>query len=146
MPGTGVVPGGVRPGGEAAALNALGALHHDRGEYAQALRRCADALRVVERTVERSGLADVLFTLAKVHLARAERDEAISLYRRACDIYREQENWPNEDKTRMLFAHVLVSAGETDTAVTELERVIVLRELMGGEGVREVRELLEGLR
>jgi tetratricopeptide (TPR) repeat protein len=134
------------PVGEAAALNALGALHHDRGEHAQALRRCADALGVVERTVERSGLADVLFTLAKVHLARAERDEAISLYRRACDIYREQENWPNEDKTRMLFADVLVSAGETDTAVRELERVIVLRELMGGEGVREVRELLEGLR
>ncbi|MFD5872656.1 tetratricopeptide repeat protein [Streptomyces sp. NPDC060322] len=134
------------PVGEAAALNALGALHHDRGEHAQALRRCADALGVVERTAERSGLADVLFTLAKVHLARTERDEAIRLYRRACDIYREQENWPNEDKTRMLFADVLVSAGETDTAVRELERAIVLRELMGGEGVREVRELLEGLR
>ncbi|GAA0370691.1 AfsR/SARP family transcriptional regulator [Streptomyces blastmyceticus] len=132
--------------GEAAALNALGALHHDRGEHEQALRRCADALVVVEHTVERSGLADVLFTLAKVHLARSERDEAISLYRQACDIYREQENWPNEDKARLLFAEVLVSAGETDTAVRELERVIVLRELMGGEGVGEVRELLEGLR
>ncbi|MCM3810762.1 tetratricopeptide repeat protein [Streptomyces sp. DR7-3] len=132
--------------GEAAALNALGALHHDRGEHDQALRRCADALGAVERTVERSGLADVLFTLAKVHLARSERDEAISLYRQACDIYCEQENWPNEDKTRLLFAEVLVSAGETDTAVRELERVIVLRELMGGEGVREVRERLEGLR
>lgn len=134
------------PVGEAAALNALGALHHDRGEHEQALRRCADALGVVERTVERSGLADVLFTLAKVHLARSERDEAISLYRQACDIYREQENWPNEDKARLLFADVLVSAGKTDTAVRELERVIVLRELMGGEGVGEVRELLEGLR
>ncbi|MFE0192976.1 tetratricopeptide repeat protein [Streptomyces sp. NPDC058989] len=132
--------------GEAAALNALGALHHDRGAHDQALRRCADALRVVERTAERSGLADVLFTLAKVHLSRAERDEAVSLYRQACDIYREQENWPNEDKTRLLFAEILVSAGETDTAVRELERVIVLRELMGGEGVREVRERLEGLR
>ncbi|MGK5627249.1 tetratricopeptide repeat protein [Streptomyces sp. URMC 123] len=134
------------PVGEAAALNALGALHHDRGDHEQALRRCADALVVVERTVERSGLADVLFTLAKVHLARAERGEAVSLYRRACDIYREQENWPNEDKARLLFADVLVSAGKTEEAVRELERVIVLRELMGNEGVREVRELLEGLR
>ncbi|MFE1961166.1 tetratricopeptide repeat protein [Streptomyces sp. NPDC059479] len=134
------------PVGEAAALNALGALHHDRGDHEQALRRCADALGVVERTVERSGLADVLFTLAKVRLARSERDEAVSLYRQACDIYREQENWPNEDKTRLLFADVLVSAGKTEEAVRELERVIVLRELMGGEGVSEVRELLEGLR
>ncbi|MFD8822757.1 tetratricopeptide repeat protein [Streptomyces sp. NPDC059605] len=132
--------------GEAAALNALGALHYDRGDHEQALRRCADALGVVERTGERSGLADVLFTLAKVHLARSEREEATSLYRQACDIYREQENWPNEDKARLLFADVLVSAGKTDTAVRELERVIVLRELMGGEGVREVRERLEGLR
>ncbi|RLV09825.1 hypothetical protein CTZ27_00715 [Streptomyces griseocarneus] len=134
------------PVGEAAALNALGALHHDRGDHEQALRLCADALGVVEHTEERSGLADVLFTLAKVHLARFERDEAVSLYRQACEIYREQENWPNEDKARLLFADVLVSAGKTDEAVRELERVIVLRELMGGEGVCEVRELLEGLR
>ncbi|MFF1347078.1 tetratricopeptide repeat protein [Streptomyces sp. NPDC058322] len=134
------------PVGEAAALNALGALHLDQGDHVQALRRCADALGVVERTAERSGLADVLFTLAKVHLARSERNEAVSLYRRACDIYHEQGNWPNEDKARLLFAEVLVSAGETEEAVRELERVIVLRELMGGEGVREVRELLEGLR
>ncbi|MFD5552643.1 tetratricopeptide repeat protein [Streptomyces sp. NPDC127068] len=134
------------PVGEAAVLNALGALYHDRSDHEQALRRCADALGAVERTVERSGLADVLFTMAKVHLARSERDEAISLYRRACDIYREQGNWPNEDKVRRLFADVLVSAGETVKAVAELERVIVLRELMGGAGVREVRELLEGLR
>lgn len=100
----------------------------------------------MERTGERSGLADVLFTLAKVHLARSERAEAVSLYQRACGIYREQENWPDEDKARLLFAEVLVSAGKTEEAVRELERVIVLRELMGGEGVREVRELLEGLR
>ncbi|MEV6080591.1 tetratricopeptide repeat protein [Streptomyces sp. NPDC052069] len=132
--------------GEAAALNALGAIHHDQGDHEQARRLCADALRVVERTGERSGLADVLFTLAKVNLARSQRDEAVSLYRRACDIYREQEDRPNEDKARLLFADVLVSAGATDKAVRELERVIVLRELMGGEGVREVRELLEGLR
>ncbi|AWL41051.1 MULTISPECIES: tetratricopeptide repeat protein [unclassified Streptomyces] len=132
--------------GEAAVLNVLGAIDLDRGEHEQALRRCADALGVVERTTERSGLADVLFTLAKVHLARSERDEAITLYRQASDIYGEQENWPNEDKVRMLFADVLVSAGDTDAAVRELERVIVLRERMDGEGVRGVRERLEGLR
>ncbi|MFE3018926.1 tetratricopeptide repeat protein [Streptomyces sp. NPDC059256] len=132
--------------GEAAVLTAVGALHYDRGDHEQAIRCCADALRVVERTAERSGLADVLFTLAKVHLARSERDEAVSLYRQACDLYREQEDWPNEDKTRLLFADVLVSAGEADGAVRELERVIVLRELMGGAGVGAVRELLEGLR
>ncbi|WP_143203011.1 AfsR/SARP family transcriptional regulator [Streptomyces sp. CB02460] len=132
--------------GEAAVLNVLGAIDLDRGEHEQALRRCADALGVVERTTERSGLADVLFTLAKVHLARSERDEAITLYRQASDIYRQQENWPNEDKVRMLCADVLVSAGDTDAAVRELERAIVLRERMDGEGVREVRERLEGLR
>ncbi|ARF75926.1 hypothetical protein B7C62_29405 [Kitasatospora albolonga] len=134
------------PVGEAATLNALGALHHDRGDHEQALRRCADALEAVERTAERSGLADVLFTLAKVHLSRSERDEGIRLYRRACAIYQEQENRPSEDKARLLFSDVLVSAGETGEAVRELERVIVLRELMGGAGVREIRERLEGLR
>ncbi|MDA2812798.1 NB-ARC domain-containing protein [Nocardiopsis sp. RSe5-2] len=134
------------PVGEAAALNALGTIHLDRGDHDQALLRCTDALGVLGCTAERSGLADVLFTLAKVHVARSERDEAVSLYRQACDIYHEQENWPSENKTRRLFADVLVSAGRTEEAIRELERVIVLRELMGGEGVSEVRELLEGLR
>ncbi|MFJ6738182.1 AfsR/SARP family transcriptional regulator [Streptomyces sp. NPDC091279] len=132
--------------GEAAALNTIGALHHDRGEFGEALRWCTDALRVIERTEERSGRADVLFTLAKVCLARSERDKAIRLYEQACDIYREQEDWPNEDKTRRLFADVLVSAGRTCEAVAELERVIVLREQAGGANVQEVRDLLEGLR
>ncbi|MEU0840954.1 tetratricopeptide repeat protein [Streptomyces sp. NPDC005962] len=132
--------------GEAEALNGIGALHYDRGEYDEALRWCADALSVVERTVERSGRADVLFTLAKVHLARSERDEAVSLYRQACDIYREQEYWPDEDKARRLFADVLVSAGRTQEAVEELERVLVLRERMEGTNAQEIRELLEGLR
>jgi tetratricopeptide (TPR) repeat protein len=132
--------------GEAAALNALGALHLDRGDHEQAYHRCADALSAVECTEERNGLADVLFTLAKVHLARSERDKAVPRYQRACDIYREREDGANEDKAREHFAEVLVSAGETDRAVRELERVIVLREQMGGEGVREVRQRLEGLR
>ncbi|MGW1431259.1 tetratricopeptide repeat protein [Streptomyces sp. NPDC002431] len=134
------------PVGEAAALNALGALSFDQGDYEQALHRCAEALRVVERTEERSVLADVLFTLAKVHQARTERNKAVTLYQRACDIYHEQGNWPDEDKVRLIFAEVLVSAGEAEEAVRELERVIVLRELMGGEGVHEIRRLLEGLR
>ncbi|MFJ1648291.1 tetratricopeptide repeat protein [Streptomyces sp. NPDC088258] len=134
------------PVGEAAALNAVGALHYDRGEFTDALSRCADALRAVERTDERNGRADVLFTLAKVRLARAERDAAISLYRQASDIYREQGNWPSEDQVRRLFADVLVSAGLICEAVAELERVIVLRERMGDVDVQEARDLLEGLR
>ncbi len=134
------------PVGEAAALNGIGALHYDRGEYGEALHWCADALRAVERTEDHSGRADVLFTLAKVRLARLEREEAISLYRQACDIYREQEYWPDEDKVRRLFADVLVSAGRTQEAVAELERVLVLRERMEGTDVQEIRELLEGLR
>ncbi|MFJ6985898.1 MULTISPECIES: tetratricopeptide repeat protein [unclassified Streptomyces] len=132
--------------GEAAALNALGALHLDQGDHEQALRRCADALVVVQHTTERDGLADVLFTLAKVHLFRSEREESVALYERACGIYREQGNWPGEEKSRRLYADVLVSAGESESAVRELERVIVLRELMGGKGVGQVRQMLEGLR
>ncbi|MFF5438459.1 tetratricopeptide repeat protein [Streptomyces achromogenes] len=134
------------PVGEAAALNGIGALHYDRGEYADALHWCADALSVVERTADHSGRADVLFTLAKVHLARHERDEAIALCRQACDIYRQQEYWPDEDKARRLFADVLVSVGRTQEAVEELERVLVLRERMEGMDIQEVRALLEGLR
>ncbi|MEU5162045.1 tetratricopeptide repeat protein [Streptomyces sp. NPDC020875] len=132
--------------GEAATLNGIGAIHNDRGDYDEALGWCGDALRVVERTPERGGLADVLHTLAKVHLARSERDEGIKLYRRACDIYREQESWPAEDKARRLFAEVLLTAGSRDEAVKELERVLVLRQQMEGMDTEEIREALEALR
>ncbi|MFE3070587.1 tetratricopeptide repeat protein [Streptomyces sp. NPDC059247] len=133
------------PVGEAAALNAIGALHLDGGEYGEALHWCAGALQVVERTVDHSGRADVLFTLAKVRLARTEREEAIPLYEQACGIYQSQECWTDEDKTRRLFAGVLVSAGRIPEAVEELERVLVLREQMEAD-TKEVRDILETLR
>ncbi|WP_328913033.1 tetratricopeptide repeat protein [Streptomyces sp. NBC_00223] len=132
--------------GEAATLNGIGTLHYDQGEYDEALRFCADALGVVERTTDLSGRADVLYTLAKIHQSRAERNEALLLYRRACENYRQLENWPNEDKVLWLYADVLVAAGRSPDAVEALERVLVLRERMGGAGVHEVRDRLEGLR
>ncbi|MER8231453.1 tetratricopeptide repeat protein [Streptomyces sp. NPDC094049] len=133
------------PVGEAAALNAIGTLHLDGGAYDEALHWCEGALEVVERTVDHSGRADVLFTLAKVRLARAERKDAIALYKQACGIYQAQECWTDEDKTRRLFADVLVSAGRVQEAVQELERVLVLREQMKAD-TKEIRDILETLR
>ncbi|MER5771059.1 hypothetical protein [Streptomyces sp. NPDC001985] len=100
---------------------------------------------MIECTEERSGWADVLFTLAKVHLARAESEDAIPLYRQASDLYCEQEDRPNEEKVRRLFAGVLVSF-DRSKAVAELERVMVLRELMGSDELSEVQDLLDELR
>ncbi|MFH9424977.1 tetratricopeptide repeat protein [Streptomyces sp. NPDC017529] len=131
--------------GEAAALNGLGTLHYDRGEYDEALRVCADALHLVE-TVDLRGKADVLYTLAEIHLSRSERAEALSLYRQASEIFRELEHWHDESKLLWLYADALVAAGCSREAVQALERVLVLRERMGGHGVREVRDRLEGLR
>ncbi|MFS0695207.1 tetratricopeptide repeat protein [Streptomyces nitrosporeus] len=132
--------------GTAEALNALGALHHDRGEYGEALHLCEDALSTIEQTEQRVSRADVLFTLSKVCLARLEKDKAIALFRQACEDYREEEDGPGEDKARRLFADVLVSAGRTQEAVVELERVLVLREQMKETDPQEIRQLLEGLR
>ncbi|MEU3963076.1 tetratricopeptide repeat protein [Streptomyces buecherae] len=134
------------PIGEAAALNGIGTLHYDRAEYDEALRVCAQALRIVERTADRNGRADVLFTLAKIHLAREERAEALTLCRLACDIYRELDYWPNEDKALWFYADTLMAVGRSAEAVEALERVLVLRERMGGTGVSDARNRLEGLR
>lgn len=132
--------------GEAAALNAIGALLNDRGDHAEAHRLCEEALRVVERTTDHRCRADVLFTLAKVQIARDERAHGVELLHRACDLFRAQEYWPDEDKTRRHLADVLISSGDTSAAVLELERVQMLREQMKGTDVQEIRELLEGLR
>lgn len=132
--------------GEAEVLNGIGALHNDRGEHRDALRWCTEALDVIDRTTEQNARADVLFTLAKIHLARSERDEALPLFRGAAEIFRERGYQPLEDKVRWHYADVLLAVGHRQEAVSELERVLELRERMGGEGVAEVRERLEMLR
>ena len=134
------------PIGEAATLNGLGTLHYDRGEYEDALRDCSEALCVVEKTPDRSGLADVLYTLGKIRHSRSELDQALGLYQHAGEIYRALDHWANEDKVLCLYADVLVATGRSREAVEALERVLVLRERMGGSGVREARDRLEGLR
>lgn len=133
------------PSGEAAALNGIGTLHHDRGEDDEALRLCEEALRVVGAADPR-GKADVLYTLAEIRLSRSERTEALNLYRQAYEIFRELEHWHDESKLLCRYADALVAVGRSHEAVQALERVLVLRERMGGDGTREVRDRLEKLR
>jgi tetratricopeptide (TPR) repeat protein len=140
------------PVGEAAALNGLGTLRFDRAEYEEGLRVCGEALAVTEAVHLRErpdvldGRADILYTLAKIHQARDERDEADSLYRQAAGIYRRLDHWAYEAKVLSFHAELLVAVGRTSDAVEILERVLLLRERMGGLGVQEVRERLEALR
>ncbi|MFF7591095.1 tetratricopeptide repeat protein [Kitasatospora purpeofusca] len=134
------------PVGEAAALNGIGTIHLDRGELDTALSVCRSARFVVEPTSDQGGLADVLYTLAKIHLARQERQMALPLFREAGEMYRRQEHWPNEEKVQSIYADALVAAGRRGEAVAALERVIMLRERMGGAGVAEARRRIEPLR
>ncbi|MFC9863159.1 MULTISPECIES: AfsR/SARP family transcriptional regulator [unclassified Streptomyces] len=133
------------PVGEAAALNGLGTLRHDHSEYDAALRDCGDALRIFETTTDLNGMANVLVTLGKIHLSRSERDEALLVYQRAIGIYRDLGYWPNEARTLRRYADVLTAAGRVPDAVEALERVVGLLESMGGEGLREVQNLLGNL-
>ncbi|MCX4677800.1 tetratricopeptide repeat protein [Streptomyces sp. NBC_01433] len=133
------------PVGEAAALNGLGTLRHDHSEYDAALRDCGDALRIFETTTDLNGMANVLVTLGKIHLSRSERDEALLVYQRAIGIYRDLGYWPNEARTLRRYADVLTAAGRVPDAVEALERVVELLESMGGEGLREVQNLLGNL-
>ncbi|QIQ05116.1 AfsR/SARP family transcriptional regulator [Streptomyces liangshanensis] len=132
--------------GEAAALNGLGTLHHDRGEYDDALRICAEALRVVESTSDRAGYANTLCTLAKIHVSRAEREEAFDLYRKSAAVYQGIDDWAGEDDVLCRFADALVMDGRIAEAEAALERVLALRERMGTADVEQVRSRLEGLR
>ncbi|MEV7215170.1 tetratricopeptide repeat protein [Kitasatospora cineracea] len=132
--------------GEAAALNGIGTIHLDRGELDEALDVCRGARIVVESTSNQGGLADVLYTLGKVHLARGERHLALPMFKEAGEIYRGEEHWPNEEKVLWIYADVLVAAGRREEAVAVLERVVLLRECMGGAGVPEARLRIEPLR
>ncbi|MFD6339397.1 tetratricopeptide repeat protein [Streptomyces sp. NPDC060131] len=138
--------------GEAEALTGLGTIYYDRGEYDAALRLCADALGAIDGLSMNgqdhvlNGRADVLYTLGKIHHARGEGNEADRLYEQAASIYRELGHWAYEDKVSWLHADVLVATARTHDAAVVLERVLRLREHMGGAGVQEVRDRLEMLR
>ncbi|MGW6507161.1 tetratricopeptide repeat protein [Streptomyces niveus] len=138
--------------GEAEALTGLGTIYYDRREYDAALRLCADALSAINglnmngQDHVLNGRADVLYTLGKIHHARGEGQEADRLYERAACIYRELGHWAYEDKVSWLHADVLVATARPHEAAAVLERVLRLREHMGGAGVQEVRDRLEMLR
>ncbi|MFB7471190.1 tetratricopeptide repeat protein [Kitasatospora sp. NPDC056184] len=132
--------------GTAAALNGLGTLYHDRGQHDEALRLCTEALDLVSRTADRSGWADVLRTLAGIRFALGEREPSLVLFQQAADIYRDLGSWTDEDRALCLYTDALVALGRTAEAVSALERVLVLRELMGGKGIGDARDRLESLR
>ncbi|WP_314172597.1 tetratricopeptide repeat protein [Streptomyces winkii] len=132
--------------GAAAALNGLGTIHHDRGEHEEALRLCTQALGLLRETTDRRGLADVERTLAGVQFALGDVESALQLFRQSVVIYRELGSWIEEDRALCLETDALVAAGRTTEAVAALERVVALRELMGGEDIAGVRDRLESLR
>ncbi|MFE4974812.1 tetratricopeptide repeat protein [Kitasatospora sp. NPDC056651] len=132
--------------GTAAALNGLGTIHHDRGELPQAIELCTEAMELVSRTVDRSGTADVLRTLAVIRATLGEREAALPLFERAIGIYRELGSWTDEDRALCLQTDSLVAMGRTAEAMAAMERVLALRELMGGNELAEARERLESLR
>ncbi|MFJ3324538.1 AfsR/SARP family transcriptional regulator [Streptomyces griseus] len=132
--------------GAAAALNGLGTIHHDRGEDDEALVLCTEALDLVRETTDRRGLADVLRTLAGIRFAMGDREPALELFRQSVVIYRELGSWIEEDRALSLQADALVVVGRKADAVAALERVMVLRELMGATDLAEVRDRLESLR
>lgn len=134
------------PVGEAASLNGIGTLYYDRGEYGEALRFCTEARCIAEETDDWDNRADVLYTLAKIHTSRAERNEALVLFREAWEIYRELDDRPSEVKCLGFYADVLVTAGHSGEAVEALERILVLRDQMGDQDVQDIRNRLEGLR
>ncbi|OCC07667.1 tetratricopeptide repeat protein [Streptomyces sp. PTY087I2] len=132
--------------GAAAALNGLGTIHHDRGEDDDALTLCTEALDLVRGTTDRRGLADVLRTVAGIRFAMGDREPALEQFRQAVVIYRELGSWIEEDRALCLHADALVVAGRKADAVAALERVMALRELMGGTDLAGVRDQLESLR
>ncbi|MEU6942242.1 tetratricopeptide repeat protein, partial [Streptomyces rubiginosohelvolus] len=132
--------------GAAAALNGLGTIHHDRGEDDEALAACTEALDLVRGTTDRRGLADVLRTLAEIRFAMGDRESGLELFERSVVIYRELGSWIEEDRALSLQADALAVVGRKADAVAALERVMALRELMGGMDLAEVRDRLESLR
>ncbi|MFI7103660.1 tetratricopeptide repeat protein [Streptomyces sp. NPDC050161] len=133
--------------GEAATLNALGTLHHDDGDGDGALRLCTRSLRIFEGIGHTSGMANVLTTLAKIHLSRAEREPALASYAQAIRLYQQLDDWRYEATVQERYADALLTRVEDrPRAVAALERALVLRDRMGGEGAQELADRLAGLR
>ncbi|MFJ3902138.1 AfsR/SARP family transcriptional regulator [Streptomyces sp. NPDC090025] len=133
--------------GEAAALNGLGTLRCDDGQYDAALAMCADALELAEPAGDRNLTANILTTQGKIRVARAEREPALDAYERATALYRGLDYRSKEAMVLRRRADILKSAGRRVEAIGVLEREVILRELLGdAEQLRIAMADLESLR
>jgi tetratricopeptide (TPR) repeat protein len=76
------------PGGELAALNALGDVHYLQGRYPQATGDHRQALDIAHRIGDRSGELNALSGLGHVHYLQGQYAQATDSYRRALEIAR----------------------------------------------------------
>jgi class 3 adenylate cyclase/tetratricopeptide (TPR) repeat protein len=106
---------------KAAAHTLLGELHAAAGEYDEAERLLADAVRHWREAGDASGVANALRELGMSHLFRGEHNEADALISEALAAYRNEGNRRGEAWALQNVAWISFSRGDAATAERRLQ-------------------------
>lgn len=132
------------------ALNNLGMLHTDIGEWAAAAAAYGEASRLAEREGDRSVQIVLMGNLAELALAQGKIDEAEAVCRRALPMVREMADARAEAELRKHLGVIARERGEDATAEQEFSLGAALASmrqdvLLQAELSREHAELLSRL-
>lgn len=112
------------PGCEAASLNALGWMHHQRGEDDKARELISRALSIYTDLNDVGGLAQAHSQLGGAHFQIGEYPEALGHYRRAQELSKQLGDLQSEAKAMNNIGNILGEQGDDPGALALYQRVL----------------------
>jgi tetratricopeptide (TPR) repeat protein len=117
--------------GVASWLHNIGALHHDRGAYDEALSHYRRSLKIVEELGDIAGVAKSLHNIGVLHQARGAYDEALSHYQRSLKIVEELGDIAGVAGSLHQIGMLHHARGAYDEALSHYQRSLKIKEELG---------------
>ncbi len=118
---------------EAFALNYIGVVHYERGEYDRALKSYEKSLEIREKRGDQKGIAGSFNNIGNVHWRMGEYDRALKSYERSLEL---SEKTGDQEFTAIHLGNIGVvhfDRGEYDRALEYYERSLEIREEIGDQ-------------
>lgn len=130
--------------GQADALNKIGWLAAQLGEYQQALSCCEQALSLLRDLDRRYELAYVLDSLGYIHVLAGDQSRAIGCYRQAIGLFGEFGDRYEQSQTLTSLGDTYQAVSQPGKAEEAWRQALAILDDLGHPGARDVRARLSG--
>ena len=118
---------------KAAALHHLGIIHHDQGDYAQAIENYNLSLKINEELGDKSGIAITLHQLGIIHQDQGDYAEAIKNYGKSMKIAEELGDKSGMAQTLHQLGNIFYSQGDYAEAIEKYNQSMKIKEELGNK-------------